>query len=158
MMIRKAMMYQLNQSDAFYTGSFTVEQMARQAALRLYRRAWMSGWLWRVWARLTGQQATLYAPVQRMGESQHPGGLYTIALEAIQGSEDRGDDFDGRFHPWQGHSRERWLSVASARLRGLALPPIVLVEQDGRFYVRDGHHRISVARALGEGYIEAEVR
>jgi hypothetical protein len=32
-----------------------------------------------------------------------------------------------------------------------------LTEKDGAYYVRDGHHRISVARALGESFIEAEV-
>jgi ParB-like chromosome segregation protein Spo0J len=37
------------------------------------------------------------------------------------------------------------------------LPPVDLVELDGTYYVRDGHHRISVARSLGQDYIEAEI-
>jgi ParB-like chromosome segregation protein Spo0J len=47
--------------------------------------------------------------------------------------------------------------VAEARLRGINLPPVQLIEVGGRYYVRDGHHRISVAQALGDTFIDAEV-
>jgi ParB-like chromosome segregation protein Spo0J len=36
------------------------------------------------------------------------------------------------------------------------LPPVELIQVDG-FFVQDGHHRISVAKALGEDYVDAEV-
>ena len=51
----------------------------------------------------------------------------------------------------------RWLGVAAARDHGKVLPPVVLVQVGGVYFVRDGHHRISVARALGQLDIEAEV-
>jgi hypothetical protein len=49
------------------------------------------------------------------------------------------------------------LNVARARLAGRELPPVELIQIGEAFFVRDGHHRISVARALGEKYMDAEV-
>jgi hypothetical protein len=84
-------------------------------------------------------------------------GMRTIAIETICGSEERAEDFDNFFRPLSEHNRDRWLSVAEARLRGLLLPPVQLIEMGGRYFVRDGHHRISVAQALGEAYVDAEI-
>ena len=55
------------------------------------------------------------------------------------------------------HTRSRWLSIAVARLNGQAMPAVELIKVGAAYAVRDGHHRISVARALGESFIEAEV-
>jgi hypothetical protein len=51
----------------------------------------------------------------------------------------------------------RWLRIAAARDQGKVLPPVVLVQVGDVYFVRDGHHRISVARALGQQDIEAQV-
>jgi hypothetical protein len=51
----------------------------------------------------------------------------------------------------------RWLRVAAARDQGKVLPPVVLVQVGDVYFVRDGHHRISVARTLGQLDIEGEV-
>ena len=88
---------------------------------------------------------------------EHYGGLTEVPLELVCGTESRGQDFDAEFRPTRSHNRERWLSVALARLQGRGLPPVTLILKDGLYYVRDGHHRVSVARALGEAFIEAEV-
>ena len=53
--------------------------------------------------------------------------------------------------------RERWLRIATARWRGMPLPPVDLVQVRDCYFVQDGHHRISVARALGQTNIEARV-
>jgi len=37
------------------------------------------------------------------------------------------------------------------------LPPVELIQVGGCYFVRDGHHRISVARSFGQQYIEAEI-
>ena len=84
-------------------------------------------------------------------------GVQAVALEAIRGTEEQAPAFDRTFHPIGERPRQRWVSIAEARLRGTPLPPVQLTEKDGAYYVRDGHHRISVARALGEAFIEAEV-
>lgn len=84
-------------------------------------------------------------------------GLKDVPIDAIRGSEERAPAFDRTFHPIGERPRQRWLSIAEARVYGKPMPPVQLTEKDGRYYVRDGHHRISVAHALGEAFIEAEV-
>ena len=73
---------------------------------------------------------------------------------AIEG---RSDDFDRDFNPLQDHNKERWLNIAAARRRGKALPPVELVQVEDIYFVLDGHHRISVAQAMGQQDIEAMV-
>jgi len=89
--------------------------------------------------------------------NRHYVGVQSVLIERIQGSEGRIEDFDNSFNPIHEYSRSRWLSVASVRLAGAALPPVELIQFGGFYFVRDGHHRISVAKALGEAYIDAEV-
>jgi hypothetical protein len=92
------------------------------------------------------------------GKSCYSAGLQLVAIDQIQGSQGRCRDFDRAFYPRQHHSQSRWLQVATARALGMALPPVALVQVGNIYFVRDGHHRISVARALGQTEIEAEVR
>lgn len=84
-------------------------------------------------------------------------GIQNVAISRIRGSEGRCNDFDGDFNPIQDHCISRWLRVAAAREQGKVLPPVALVQVGDVYFVRDGHHRISVARALGQLDIEAEV-
>lgn len=84
-------------------------------------------------------------------------GVKEVPLDAIRGTEEQAPAFDRTFHPIGERPRQRWVSIAEARLEGKPMPPVQLTEKDGAYYVRDGHHRISVARALGEAFIEAEV-
>jgi hypothetical protein len=80
-----------------------------------------------------------------------------VALEEILGSESRSDDFDRSFHPLSSKTQSRWVSIAVARTTGETLPPVELIKVGEAYYVRDGHHRLSVAHAFGEHYIEAIV-
>lgn len=90
--------------------------------------------------------------------NQFSAGSRTVDVKQVRGTYNRGDaDFDMDFHPTQRHTENRWLRVATAFMRGVELPPIELVELEGHYYVKDGHHRISVARALGFGYLDAIV-
>jgi len=50
-----------------------------------------------------------------------------------------------------------WMGIAMARQQGIAMPAVQLIQVGDLYFVRDGHHRMSVARALGEAYVEAEV-
>jgi hypothetical protein len=133
----------------------------RAAALRLYQSAAFSGQLNVIFSRMTGRQKTLLA-LSELRKKQalqggHHGGLKTVSLNFVKGSEGRSEDFDPGFRPLKAHNRQRWINVAKARLDGKALPPVDLVLFKGDYYVRDGHHRISVARALGQEAIEAFV-
>jgi len=85
------------------------------------------------------------------------GGTRSVPLSQIRGSEGRCNDFDCDFRPLQKHTRERWLSIAAAREMGTSMPPVELVQVGDTYFVRDGHHRISVGRALGQKHIEAEI-
>jgi len=84
-------------------------------------------------------------------------GVQTVALRQIRGSEGRNRDFDRHFNPLMSHSQERWMRVAEAQQRGVPLPLVQLIRVGELYFVRDGHHRISVARALRQREIEADV-
>jgi hypothetical protein len=66
-------------------------------------------------------------------------------------------DFDRRFRPTTSRTRGRWERIAAARRRGEALPPISVYRIGDLYFVRDGHHRVSVARAMGDTVIDAYV-
>jgi hypothetical protein len=88
---------------------------------------------------------------------RHYAGIRTVRLCQMRGSEGRCHDFDAAFYPSRQHCRNRWLAIAAAYEKGLSLPPVNLVQVGELYFVLDGHHRVSVARALGRQYIEAEV-
>jgi hypothetical protein len=138
------------------------EIQAAVGALELYRSALWRARLRRWWSVLTGQSHSLLALHQpeSMGtvRGSYAVGICAVPVRQIRGSESRSDDFDADFCPRQQQTRGRWLSIATARLLGVTMPPVELLQVRGIYYVRDGHHRISVARAMGQEYIEAEVK
>jgi hypothetical protein len=96
--------------------------------------------------------------VQALGfVSERQLGLQVVALDSIVGTVDRGRDFDRRFRPTSGRLRSRWEQIATIARRGDPLPPIDLLRIGEIHFVRDGHHRVSVARALGREDIDAYV-
>lgn len=134
--------------------------MAR-CALRLYGRSYNQGQLGRAWSVLTGQRRCLFSlrTVERVCSVRHRfyAGIQTVAIERICGSEGRCTDFDAYFRPRRRENRGRWVSIAVARKMGVVLPPVDLIQVGDIFFVRDGHQRISVARALGQSDIDALV-
>ncbi|MBN1658573.1 MAG: hypothetical protein JXA93_09245 [Anaerolineae bacterium] len=127
----------------------------------LYTRACRRGQRGQLWATLTGRSRELLAlgEVSAACSSQAPGeaGTRTVSIDQIRGSESRSSDFDCDFNPLQEHNRDRWVRIAEAREQGKALPPVALIQVGDLYFVRDGHHRISVARALGQKAVEANV-
>ena len=89
-------------------------------------------------------------------EASHTAGIKSVSIGRIRGTRGKAGEFDAEFNPIQERSRTRWLAVALQKLRGRDLPPVDLIQIGGVYYVRDGHHRISVSRALGQAYIDAE--
>jgi hypothetical protein len=83
--------------------------------------------------------------------------LRVIPLPAVVGTVDATHDFDARFRPAAAHLAARWQRVALAHRQGTQLPPISVIERPEGYYVLDGRHRVSVARALGQRDIEAWV-
>ncbi len=84
-------------------------------------------------------------------------GLQEVPLAAIRGSVDRYRDFDLAFLPRRSGLRDRWERVASARSHGLPVPPVDLYKLGDIYFVRDGNHRVSVARSRGDRTIQARV-
>ncbi|MBQ0166609.1 MAG: transcriptional regulator [Treponema sp.] len=84
-------------------------------------------------------------------------GMQVVPISLIAGSEGRYRDFDNHFFPKSLHLKNRWESIDRAHLSDVILPPIVLYEIGGLYFVRDGNHRVSVARAQGVENIDAEV-
>ena len=85
-------------------------------------------------------------------------GLKVVPVDRIVGSVDKVRDFDPQFRPRTGRNRQRWERIAEAARRGESLPPIDVYQIGEMYFVRDGHHRVSVHRALGLTTIEADVR
>lgn len=84
-------------------------------------------------------------------------GNHAIRLDAIVGSVDRVRDFDRRFRPTSSKSRQRWERLARANRTGESIPPIEVYKLGEYYFVQDGHHRVSVARAMGLTHIDANV-
>lgn len=84
-------------------------------------------------------------------------GMKVIPIDKIIGSEGRYKDFDNNFFPKSSHLRHRWEHVDEAAIKSITLPPIKVYEIDGLYFVRDGNHRVSVAKARGTEFIDAEV-
>jgi hypothetical protein len=86
-------------------------------------------------------------------------GLQSIPLDSVLGTVDRAGHggFDRQFRPTTARVRARWERIANAARRGEPLPPISVYRIGDVHFVRDGHHRVSVARALGRDTIDAYV-
>ncbi|MDR1840185.1 MAG: transcriptional regulator [Treponema sp.] len=84
-------------------------------------------------------------------------GSQTVPLKMIAGSEGRYHDFNKYFLPRREHLRQRWQRVDEAHIKDIILPPIQLYEIGGAYFVRDGNHRVSVAKSQNVEFIDAEV-
>lgn len=91
-------------------------------------------------------------PVQKQARK-----VVNVPITKIVGSEGRASDFDSEFRPLVKHTQDRWVGIAIAQHRGIPLPPVELIQVGDEYFVRDGHHRISVARTFGQATIEAEI-
>jgi len=83
--------------------------------------------------------------------------LEDVPLDAIVGSVGRYNDFTREFLPRLNSDRERWVGVKLAMTGLEGVPPIEVYRIGDAYFVRDGNHRVSVARQLGARYIQAYV-
>ena len=84
-------------------------------------------------------------------------GMQAVPVNRIVGSEGRYRDFNKYFLPRSEFLRARWEMVDRANIKDIPLPAIQLYEIGGVYFVRDGNHRVSVARSQGGEEIDAEV-
>jgi hypothetical protein len=132
---------------------------AQRAGTRLARERRLADLARRLKRRPADEGRLLHLSDQlEAGAERRTIGVQAIALDSIVGTteRDKATAFDNCFRPpaW---SQGRWQTLWIARCRGTPMPPISVYRVDDRHYVRDGHHRVSVARALGESTIDAEV-
>ena len=90
-------------------------------------------------------------------DAEYQLGTQAIPTEQIVGSVDRYKEFDRYYLPKEPHLDERWIGVRSAQLQGKELPPIQVYKVGELYFVKDGNHRVSVARRQGQAYIDAQV-
>jgi hypothetical protein len=135
-------------------------QDAQEDFTRARRRATLA----KVSDRLRGQPSdvNVILPFEEVVEalgrvSERALGLRTISLDSIVGTVGRSRDFDRSFRPTSNRLRPRWEGIANAQRRGKDLPPISVYRIGDMHFVRDGHHRVSVARAQGRDAIDAYV-
>lgn len=84
-------------------------------------------------------------------------GLQDVPLEQIVGSVGRYRDFTSSFLPKKNNMRDRWSRVYAQATSMVGLPPIELYKIGDLYFVRDGNHRVSVARQLDAKTIQAHV-
>lgn len=85
-------------------------------------------------------------------------GVQEVPVDKIVGTTtNRYADFDRVFLPSQLRTKSRWKKIDELRLRDVSLPPVQLYKVGDAYFVRDGHHRVSVARQTGQAFIDAEV-
>ncbi len=88
---------------------------------------------------------------------EHDAGLQEVRLDQIVGSVGRYNEFTSQWLPKRNNMRARWSQVY-ARASGLmGLQPVELYQIGDVYFVRDGNHRVSVARQLGAKTIQAYV-
>ena len=136
---------------------------ARQynTALNQFRSALVRGRIFRLKRKVLNRKQDLYDLNTLKPDLHGRGSSYTgikvVPVSSIIGSESRTADFDMDFHPLHEAAKERWVGIAAAYLSRLPLPPIQLIQVGDVYFVRDGHHRISVSRAFGQIAMDAEV-
>ena len=90
-------------------------------------------------------------------QGQRDLGVQTIALDKIVGSVGRYRDFDRAFLPTQRGTKGRWINISKARYADMELPAIEVYKVGDVYFVRDGNHRVSVAREREQEFIDAYV-
>jgi len=84
-------------------------------------------------------------------------GIQSIPIKNIKGSEGRYLDFDRAFLPKNEGIREKWENMMDYLNSNPQIPPISVYKVGDYYIVRDGNHRVSVAKELGLEFIDAEV-
>lgn len=94
---------------------------------------------------------------QLRAQGRHAAGSRQVPVDAVVGSVGRYHDFDAAFLPRRAQTRPRWLSIDRAHHEEVSLPPVELYKLGETYFVKDGNHRVSVARERGQAFVDAYV-
>jgi nucleotide-binding universal stress UspA family protein len=138
-----------------------VSEKSYSQALQDFRRARQEAALRQLLGRFLGRSDQLLAYRDLSDKlnitDTHEQGLQEIPLKAIVGSVGRADDFTRDFLPKRDSDAERWASVKAAVIDMRGWSPIDVYKIGDVYFVKDGNHRVSVARQLGNETISANV-
>lgn len=133
----------------------------RNQSLVLFNRTMRKGQIRRLLSFFSGKPTELVQLSAVTQAEQTEGacdqGLRTIPLSMVIGTENRCHDFDNHFAPLSEKGQQRWIRISTLLLLDETIPPVELIQVGAFYFVRDGHHRISVAKALGKKFIDAQV-
>jgi hypothetical protein len=134
-----------------------VDQQARDD----FERALVKAFWRRVVTWLKGESNELL-PFDEIREvmpmkGQHYLGYQQVPINTIIGSQGRYRDFDRAFLPIQSQTKGRWVSIDKAHYEDVRLPPVELFKMGEVYFVKDGNHRVSVAREQGQEFMDAYV-
>ena len=132
-----------------------------QFAQQDYERA-MSKGFWRkilTWIRGESNELLPFDEVREKLkiQGQRYAGLQQIPIDLILGSVGRYRDFDRIFLPKQRRTKDRWVNIDKAHYEQIPLPPVDLYQIGEIYFVKDGNHRVSVARGRGQEFVDAYV-
>ena len=135
--------------------------MDRISAINDFYEAHRKASLKIVLSKLTGESVDLLSYddiLKRLRvKGQTDRGREEIALDKIVGSVGRYTDFTRDFLPRKESDSQRWATVKMATESMAGVPPIDVYKIGDVYFVRDGNHRVSVARMNGQTHIEAFV-
>lgn len=133
----------------------------RKQSYALFNRVMIKGYIRRFFDSLFRKSYELFS-LSNILQNTSPqyameSGLHAVPLSLIMGSENRCNDFDNQFTPFSERHHQRWLRISDMFIKGENIPAVELIRVGQSYFVRDGHHRISVAKALGKKFIDAKV-
>ncbi len=138
-------------------GSGSLIQLSRHDFSNAYqKRFWRSIFSWisnRNNELLPFEEVLKHIPMR----GQNYIGVRQIETDKVIGSVSRYNDFDRAFLPRQTHTRSRWESIDRAHFKQVILPPIEVYKIGDFYFVKDGNHRVSVAREKGQAFLDAFV-
>ena len=135
--------------------------MNRNIASQDFDRAIVKGFWRKITSWVTGKDNQLL-PFDEVRSKlpirgQHYIGADQVPVEKIVGSWGRYRDFDRAFLPIQSKTKDRWVNIDIAHQKMVILPPVELFKMGDVYFVKDGNHRVSVARERGQLFVDAYV-
>ncbi|MCA9939217.1 MAG: hypothetical protein KC418_11265 [Anaerolineales bacterium] len=112
-------------------------------------------------ARLSGRDLQLlpFETIRAQLKQRNPmyRGIQQIPIRKIVGSVGRYREFNRGLQPLNDSLQARWVNVHSLATAAEGWPPIEVYQIGDVYFIKDGNHRASVAKAMGNETIEAHV-
>ena len=160
----KSNLYSNNRSFSQYEREWNEPSRSiavRKQSYALFNKTLIHGCLRRFFSILIRKSCELLSlsSILRSGSAENSVeiGIVTVPINKVIGSENRCKDFDKFFVPMSERNHQRWLRISDMFLLGETIPAIELIQIGHLYFVGDGHHRLSVAKALGRAFIDAKV-